>query len=159
MSYIDLIYDRTQADVDEVAALKAQIYAGTISTEDLNRYKAGLKGAYNATDVNRVGQACKDIADLFEEFGIEISVNPVTTFTHTSTMSRAQEARYLQDVMTVKNASAVPTGDIPQTLDFLTYEGANAIEKCLYDVWSAYDVSQQGKQRLAFKLNTKKFGI
>lgn len=66
MSVIDdLIYDRTQADVDRVYELKGKILAGGLSAltdAEKTEYMAGMKGAYNYTDLNRVGQAVSYIA-------------------------------------------------------------------------------------------------
>ena len=61
-----LIYDRTQADVDRVFTLKTKILTeglNALSAEELAEYMAGMKGAYNYTDMNRVGQAVAYIAD------------------------------------------------------------------------------------------------
>ena len=66
MSVIDnLIYDRTQADVDRVSTLTVKILTGGLSSltdEEKEEYLAGMKGAYNYTDLNRVGQAVTYIA-------------------------------------------------------------------------------------------------
>ena len=61
MSIIDnLVYDRTQADVDRVFTLKNKILTeglSSLSAEEKAEYMAGMKGAYNYGDMNRVGQA------------------------------------------------------------------------------------------------------
>ena len=59
MSVIDeLIFDRTQADVDRVFELKNKILTGgglsALTPEEQTEYMAGMKGAYNATDFNRI---------------------------------------------------------------------------------------------------------
>lgn len=60
MSIIDnLVYDRTQADVDRVFTLKNKILTeglSSLSAEEKNEYMAGMKGAYNYGDMNRVGR-------------------------------------------------------------------------------------------------------
>ena len=67
MSVIDtLVYDRTQADVDRVFTLKNKILTGgltALTAEERTEYMAGMKGAYNYTDMNRVGQAVSYIAN------------------------------------------------------------------------------------------------
>ena len=59
MSIIDnLVYDRTQADVDRVFTLKNKILTeglSSLSAEEKAEYMAGMKGAYNYGDMNRVG--------------------------------------------------------------------------------------------------------
>ena len=66
MSVIDdLIYDRTQEDVDRVKELKEKILTAGLSSltsDERSEYMAGMKGAYNASDLNRVGQAVRYIA-------------------------------------------------------------------------------------------------
>jgi len=61
MSVIDtLIFDRTNADVEEVRTLRNKILASgydSLTTEEKTKYQAGMKGAYNYTDMNRVGNA------------------------------------------------------------------------------------------------------
>ena len=51
MSIIDnLVYDRTQADVDRVFTLKNKILTeglSSLSAEEKTEYMAGMKGAYN----------------------------------------------------------------------------------------------------------------
>ena len=67
MSIIDnLVYDRTQADVDRVFTLKNKILTeglSSLSAEEKTEYMAGMKGAYNYGDMNRVGQAVAYIAN------------------------------------------------------------------------------------------------
>lgn len=67
MSIIDnLVYDRTQADVDRVFTLKNKILTeglSSLSAEEKTEYMAGMKGAYNYGDMNRVGQAVVYIAN------------------------------------------------------------------------------------------------
>ena len=61
-----LIYDRTQADVNRVFTLKNKILTeglNALSAEEKAEYMAGMKGAYNYTDMNRVGQAVAYIAN------------------------------------------------------------------------------------------------
>ena len=55
-----LVFNRTQADVDRVFILKNKILTGgltALSDEEKTEYMAGMKGAYNYQDMNRVGQA------------------------------------------------------------------------------------------------------
>ena len=57
MSIIDtLITDRTEADADRVLELSAKGWAGMTAAER-EEFAAGMKGSYNATDLNRVNAA------------------------------------------------------------------------------------------------------
>ena len=56
----ELVYDRTQADVDRVYTLKNKILTGglaALTAEEKAEYLTGMKGAYNYTDFNRLGEA------------------------------------------------------------------------------------------------------
>ena len=57
----NLVTDRTQADVERVKALAAKGFAAMTSDEQAE-WLAGMKGAYNASDLNRVGTALNYLA-------------------------------------------------------------------------------------------------
>ena len=62
MSILDiLVTDRTQADVERAAELAAKGLNGMAPAE-LAEYLAGMKGAYTATDLNRVSEAVEYVA-------------------------------------------------------------------------------------------------
>lgn len=61
-----LITDRTLDDVERLRELKAKLLSNTATTAERNEWLAGLKGAYNYTDLNRVGQAQEYILAEFE---------------------------------------------------------------------------------------------
>ena len=69
MSIIDtLITDRAQADVEYAQELNALGWSG-MSAEQKAEYLAGLKGSYNATDLNRVTAAMDYLYQLFTSLG------------------------------------------------------------------------------------------
>ena len=69
MSIIDtLITDRTQADVTRVRELALKGWAN-LTEEEKAEWNAGMKGAYNATDLNRVTQAMDYINAELEGYG------------------------------------------------------------------------------------------
>ena len=57
MELDNLIFDRTAADVQRVKTLTGKLSAGTATEEEKAEWLAGMKGAYNAADLNRVGAA------------------------------------------------------------------------------------------------------
>lgn len=57
-----LITDRTTADVARVHELAVKGYAGMTAAE-LAEWLAGMKGAYNDVDLNRVGTALNYLRD------------------------------------------------------------------------------------------------
>ena len=69
MSIVDeLITDRTQADVNRVRELALKGWANLTDAEKAE-WNAGMKGAYNATDLNRVTQAMDYINAELEGYG------------------------------------------------------------------------------------------
>ena len=78
MSIIDtLITNRTQSDVTRWRTLHDKGWGGMTAGEKTEWF-AGVKGAYNAADLNRVGEAIEYIADLFGGFGFPMMITPKT---------------------------------------------------------------------------------
>lgn len=162
MSVIDeLIYDRTQADVDRVFTLKSKILTGGLSaltSEELSEYMAGMKGAYNYTDMNRVGQAVAYIAERMTALPDELAAyraekgvddDPIyevpydpstvvvaakTNWAMGDTPTQALAKAYLNNLVVLRKQLTLPAEApvVPSTLDKLTYVVANDIEYLLY---------------------------
>lgn len=58
---LNLITDRTQADIDYAVRLSQKGWSG-MTAEEKADWESGLKGAYNASDLNRVGNAVVYVA-------------------------------------------------------------------------------------------------
>jgi len=108
---IEVIIDRTEADA-------------------LNRTP---KGFYNATDLNRVGQNLQYLADVLRGYGYNVFVNPKTDWTITDTPSASDMERYLLDLNALKTAF-YGTTPLPDSMNGLTYEDANNIERLLLEI-------------------------
>lgn len=74
MSALDeLIYDRTQADVTYAAELNRKFGRGeALTSQELADWNTGLKGAYNAADMNRVGAAVRELGGLLTAAGYPV---------------------------------------------------------------------------------------
>lgn len=129
-----MITDRTSADVQRVKELAAKGYANMSNNEKLE-WIDGLKGAYNAADLNRVGQACADLYTALTGAGYAVSgyVALKTDWTNSDRPTKAQLTTYLSTVSAIKAVLPAVT-DLPSTMKSLTYEGANNIEKLLVEV-------------------------
>lgn len=77
MSIIEtLITDRTQRDVDRVNDLNTKGWLGMTDAER-EEWSGGLKGSYNALDLNRVTSAMEYLVDRLKGFGYEVEyINP-----------------------------------------------------------------------------------
>lgn len=111
---IELVTDRTQADVD------AQ----------------NQKGMYTDKDLNRVESAVSQLADLLRGIGYVLDVNPKTDWTEDDYPDEPNLKRYLSDLRKIRGKLDIAQGipEIPQSMEHLTYWGANDIEKMLLAV-------------------------
>lgn len=169
MSIIDsLIYDRTQADVDRVTTLKQKILTQGLSSlteAESSEYMAGLKGAYNYTDLNRVGQAVAYIADQMETLPTriaeysqqkgasddvtivlpydpeDIDVNVKANWTVSDIPTQAQMETYLNNLVELRAQLSLPSNapTVPTSMRKLTYQTANDIEYLLYLINTALE--------------------
>lgn len=162
MSVIDtLIFDRTQADVNRVKELKSKILLSGLSSlteAEKSEYLGGMKGAYNYTDMNRVGSAMTYIADRMNQISQEltayreekgIAYDPIfdMPYGHDTievagkadwamgdVPTQAQATAYITDLAKLRGQLPLPadTPAVPTTLNNLTYTTANNIERILY---------------------------
>jgi len=139
-----LVTDRTQADVDYLNELTARIVAGTASASDLDAFETDLRGAYNAGDMNRVGQAVAVLAQELEALGFPTTTSPKTDWAVGDIPTPEQLSSYLADVAAVCAALPLPetAPELPESMDALTFEGANAIEGALLAVKTAIEKFQ-----------------
>lgn len=127
-----LVTDRTQADVERVKALAAKGFAAMTAAERAE-WLTGMKGAYNASDMNRVGTALNYLAGRLGAIcGRSITWTVKTDWTATDIITASQAEAYRQQIQDIRDALAYPAGtpDAPQ-MKRLTYTGANDIERIL----------------------------
>ena len=133
-----LITDRTQGDVDRAVYLTGLWVDGewTGTAEELAEWDAGLRGAYNAADLNRVEAAVDYIAGRLNGAGYDIALTVKQDWTEDGVPTAAQMARYLANVAALRAALAVPpsTPAVPADMAALTFQEANDIEQILLDI-------------------------
>ena len=132
---LNLITDRTQADVDYAARLSAAGWDG-MTEDERTAWTLGLKGTYDYTDLNRVGNAVAYVAGRLTGAGYALNVNPKIDWTEDDTQRAADMASYLADISAIRNALIVPPAipEVPDDMEGLTYEEANDIERILLAV-------------------------
>ena len=74
---MNLIYDRTAEDVERALALAKKAEAGTLADAEKTEWLAGMKGCYNAADMNRVEAAVQTLAAELNAAGYPAAVEPV----------------------------------------------------------------------------------
>ena len=127
-----LITDRTEADVERARGLVAKGFSAMTADEQAE-WLTGMKGAYNASDLNRVGTALNYLAARLDAIcGRSITWTAKTDWAVTDIATASQAAEYRQQIQDIRDALAYPAGtpDAPE-LTRLTYTGANDIERIL----------------------------
>jgi len=120
-----LIYDRTQSDVD---------YARTLMQNGVQTDE-NLRGAYNISDRNRVGNAINRISQFLRDLGMsEVQVRVKSDWTVYDIIRSGGSEPVLSALRLLKSLLPGSTGEVPDSLDGLTYEKANAVERVLYDI-------------------------
>ena len=107
-----------------------------MNAQQRSEYLAGLKGAYNATDMNRVGNAVSYVARRLTNCGYMVNVNPRLDWQIGDIPTVSDLTAYLDDVRAIRAALAVlpATPPVPEDMHKLTYTEANNIEQILFDV-------------------------
>lgn len=146
MSIIDtLIYDRTPSDTARAAYLNGlwdPETGGWKGTDaELAEWLEGPKGAYNATDLNRVAAALQYLSDRLNGYGYAVTVSPKADWTVGDIPTQAQLQAYLKDVAAIRGALELfgTTPQVPEDMVGLTWQEANDIEKILADVEAVMD--------------------
>lgn len=135
---LNLITDRTQADVDALKSLLRKGAAGMTASERLGFSMALNRGAYNYTDYNRVGAAVAELAGMLNANGYAVSVTAKSDWTEDDNIAGADRAAYLADLEALKEVFYGTTA-LPDAWENITFEDANNVEKLLLEIeWNIY---------------------
>ena len=133
----NMITDRTAADVLRWRELRDKGLARMTAAE-LAEWKAGMKGSYNISDLNRVGAALSYLRSELIKYGYLIGIEfvPKADWTENDVPTRQDYASFVNSVDIVRDALAwyKTTPEAPNVLGKLDFQGANDIEKILLDV-------------------------
>lgn len=136
MSVIDtLVTERTEADASRYSELRDKGWA-EMTTAEKAEWVAGMKGAYNASDLNRVASAMAYLSQRFASAGYSVPVSSPTDWANGDIPTKGDMDTYLDDLRRIRAALAVmdTTPAAPGSMDYLTWAKANDIEKILVDV-------------------------
>ena len=118
----NLIYDRTLEDVAEVRRLLAKLDPETgdgLTAAEQAKWDAGLNGAYNCADLNRVESAVKSLAAALTAAGYPVSVTPVLKGS-SRVPAGYTEVEWIQSSGTQYiDTGIVPDGETSVTVSFL----------------------------------------
>ena len=130
----DLIYDRTMADVNSAKSLISKYMSGENLTEyERELWNAGLRGCYNASDVNRVEYHTRELQSILNAEGYNIRID-TALWARSDIMRYGDIVKYLGNIEAIldafgrsENAPPLPTID-----QWINYIVANDIEKILF---------------------------
>lgn len=135
MSVIDtLIYDRTQDDVTTLMITISRINANIATDAEIEEYLSGFKGAYNASDLNRVGNAVNYLSQILTNCGYAANVDAKTSWSISDIPTSDDGVEYLGNVGKIMGVLSLPdsTPPLPSSTQSLNYSQANDIEEILY---------------------------
>lgn len=91
---------------------------------------------YNVSDLNRVGEAVRYLAERFTGYGYAVTVNPKTDWTEDNVPTRKQLETYRRNIAELRRQLTVmaATPETPETMRALNYVKANDIERILQDL-------------------------
>ena len=99
------------------------------------------KGVYSHEDLNRVESAVAAIAHALKQQGVDLGLAVKTdwavagVYTEDNWPTQTQMDRYLGNVKAIKQHFGISVW-LPDTLQYLTWEKANAIEQVLQQAWA-----------------------
>ena len=132
---LQFITDRTQADVDRGQYLAGLWVGGefTGTADELAEWNSSLKGYYNASDLNRVGNAINYVAERFTGAGYLVQVAPRIDWTGSDIPIQSDMERYLADVSALRELVTTPSTTPPVPDDMEVSKQTISSRSCL--IW------------------------
>ena len=132
---LSLVTDRTERDVERWRFLHSKGYDALTAAEKAE-WDAGMKGAYNYEDMNRVESAVVFIANRLSEAGIYVEPVIHPEWSVGDHPTREDMNRYFDNIALLRSTLPLyaTTPAAPTTSKRLDYLAANAIEQILSDL-------------------------
>lgn len=130
----ELIYDRTQADVDDAKALISKYMRGEVlDGYEQDLWERGLRGCYNTSDVNRVEYHTRELQNILNANGYNIQID-TRLWSKPDIMRYSDIVRYLGNINAILDAfgRSANAPKLPGIDRWIDYIAANDIEKILY---------------------------
>lgn len=133
-----LVTDRTAADLARWLELRNKGYSKMTEAERAEWDAGNMKGAYNVSDLNRVGEALNYLRDRLADasYVSRVAFVAKTDWAATDIPTASNMYDYLRYVSVIREAMAqfATTPAAPTYTGGLDYQEANDIEKILVDV-------------------------
>lgn len=130
---INLIYDRTPADITRLKTLRTKIKNRTATEAEFAEWLTSMKGAYNNTDLNRVGEAINYLSGVLKEYGYTNNASARTDWEIGEKPNPKQMSDYLDNINKLKQAFPYTEIELPTDMFNLVISEANDIERFFYD--------------------------
>ena len=119
--------------MDRVLEITQKIAQGTATTDEQNEWFSGMRGSYNAVDLNRVNTAMKYIHGWIEKAGYASDyVEQGIVWDIDDIQTQEQMQRYLDNADAIGRVFPIENPpNLPSSMGFLTFISANSIEKVL----------------------------
>lgn len=133
----NLITDRTIADYARWRTLRDKGYE-SMTAEERAEWSGTMKGAYNYSDLNRVGEVLNYLKERLTTAGYlgGNEFTAITNWTSGQIPTAAQFTAYISAVETIRSAMSqkATTPRTPDDTGSLDIQGANNIESILLDI-------------------------
>lgn len=125
------ITDRTQSDVNHVKEITAKARTGTWTKTEQSEWLAGMKGALNYMDFNRIESGIQELGSIV---GASVSVR--IDWTADGYMKVSDAIRWLSNINSIraKCSGSSAIADTPESMNKLDFSTMNQIEQILLDI-------------------------
>ncbi|MGI6751077.1 MAG: hypothetical protein ACOX4U_00430 [Anaerovoracaceae bacterium] len=138
-SWIPPIWWRTQADVDRVQSLNKRIIGSgwdSLAPEERTEWAAGLIGAWNADDINRVEIDTKYLSEKLLSYGYGISNPNFKTDWMMADFPYSEEIERIRtNIELLEERYYSQETELPNSLEKPDYKKINSIEKVLQEMY------------------------
>lgn len=130
----NLIFDRITADVNRVKTLTRKMIDDTATeSERAEWFSETMKGAYNASDLNRVGAAVSYLTGVLHSLGYtNITTEPKYDWAMQDIPLQGQMEQYIKDIHALRYCLTYAAPNAPANAEKLSFLEANNIEEILY---------------------------
>lgn len=136
----EMITDRTMYDVIRVEDMCKRGWSQLTDSEK-TEWLEGLKGSYNASDMNRVAEYVQYLYTVLKYLGYDVDRVVKTDWTTQDIPTAEQLTAYLDNVKALRKYVNIKfkLPDLPTSMNGLTYDGANRIERNLQLIYDYLD--------------------
>lgn len=139
-----MVFDREYKDIVEADIIERLIQINgfdSLTAIQKTKWLNGLKARRNASDINRIENACRDIADM-----LNLNLHTKIDWTAKDYLDTTNLNRIINNIIIIKNSYYNPkhTPDIPK-IPINTIQKMNDIEKFLFIKYNIIDANIKNK--------------